>query len=179
MATSFSSSSSSSSFSSSSSLLTKPYISQSPIKFTNLTNLRPNPSPILCVMSNPSTNLTGRDRCTHTSVGHATIIRTSYNIRKAIQDWVTNVETTHYILVTRKTRLLKNGGGTSQMCWLPCVGGRFLIHVLFHEFVDDKDVRLIGVEAAGFGLDSGKHAATLTKGEVGVLHGTNELIETR
>ncbi|GJX61020.1 tryptophan synthase beta chain 1 [Tanacetum coccineum] len=46
------------SFSSSPSLLTKPYISQSPIKFTYLTNLRPNPSPILCVMSNPSTNLT-------------------------------------------------------------------------------------------------------------------------
>ena len=39
------------------------------------------------------------------------------------------------------------------------------------EFVNEKDVRLIGVEAAGFGLDSGKHAATLTKGEVGVLHG--------
>ncbi|MED6226125.1 tryptophan synthase [Stylosanthes scabra] len=42
---------------------------------------------------------------------------------------------------------------------------------LFHEFVDNNDVRLIGVEAAGFGLESGKHAATLTKGEVGVLHG--------
>ncbi|KAK0600654.1 hypothetical protein LWI29_017132 [Acer saccharum] len=42
---------------------------------------------------------------------------------------------------------------------------------LFHELVNDKDVRLIGVEAAGHGLDSGKHAATLTKGEVGVLHG--------
>nr|AFK40124.1 unknown [Lotus japonicus] len=42
---------------------------------------------------------------------------------------------------------------------------------LFHEFIDDKDVRLIGVEAAGLGLESGKHAATLTKGEIGVLHG--------
>ncbi|KAH1042364.1 hypothetical protein GLYMA_09G101000v4 [Glycine max] len=42
---------------------------------------------------------------------------------------------------------------------------------LFNEFVDDKDVRLIGMEAVGFGLDSGKHATTLTKGEVGVLHG--------
>ncbi|GJT37694.1 tryptophan synthase beta chain 1 [Tanacetum coccineum] len=46
------------SFSSSSSLLTKPYISQLPIKLTKLTNLRPNPSPISCVMTNPSTNLT-------------------------------------------------------------------------------------------------------------------------
>ncbi|KAK9950305.1 hypothetical protein M0R45_005802 [Rubus argutus] len=40
---------------------------------------------------------------------------------------------------------------------------------LFHEFVEDKDVGLIGVEAVGYGLDSGKHAATLTKGDVGVL----------
>ncbi|KAL4554846.1 hypothetical protein LXL04_037452 [Taraxacum kok-saghyz] len=42
---------------------------------------------------------------------------------------------------------------------------------LFHEFVEDTEVRMIGVEAAGFGIESGKHAATLTKGEVGVLHG--------
>ena len=42
---------------------------------------------------------------------------------------------------------------------------------LFHEFVDDKDVRLIGVEAAGEGVDTSKHAATLTKGSPGVLHG--------
>ncbi|KAF2304988.1 hypothetical protein GH714_000914 [Hevea brasiliensis] len=42
---------------------------------------------------------------------------------------------------------------------------------LFHEFTGDEDVRLIGVEAAGFGLDSGKHAATLARGEVGVYHG--------
>ncbi|KAK7845876.1 tryptophan synthase beta chain 2 [Quercus suber] len=61
------------------------------------------------------------------------------------------------------------GRGTRRsgsMCWW-----RFNAMGLFHEFVDDKDVRLIGVEAAGFGLDSGKHAATLSKGEVGVLHG--------
>ncbi|KAK3012261.1 hypothetical protein RJ639_012172 [Escallonia herrerae] len=44
-----------------------------------------------------------------------------------------------------------------------CVGGGSNAMGIFHEFVDDKDVRLIGVEAAGFGLDSGKHAATLTK----------------
>jgi tryptophan synthase beta subunit len=42
---------------------------------------------------------------------------------------------------------------------------------LFHEFVDDEDVRLIGVEAAGFGIGTNKHAATLTMGQVGVLHG--------
>jgi len=42
---------------------------------------------------------------------------------------------------------------------------------LFHEFIEDRGVRMVGVEAAGFGVDTDKHAATLTKGEVGVLHG--------
>ncbi|MBA0598279.1 hypothetical protein Gorai_008047, partial [Gossypium raimondii] len=42
---------------------------------------------------------------------------------------------------------------------------------LFHEFINDEDVRLIGVEAAGFGLDSGKHVATLTRGDVDLYHG--------
>ncbi|KAH9307883.1 hypothetical protein KI387_035794, partial [Taxus chinensis] len=70
---------------------------------------------------------------------------------EAIRDWVTNVETTHYILGSV-------AGGSNAMG-------------LFNEFVDDENVRLIGIEAAGLGLDSGKHAATLTKGEVGILHG--------
>ncbi|KAE8733570.1 Tryptophan synthase beta chain 2 [Hibiscus syriacus] len=110
---------------------------------------------------------------------------------EAIRDWVTNVETTHYILgsvagphpypmmvrefhgvigeETRKQALEKWGGKPDVL--LACVGGGSNAMGLFHELVDDKDVRFIGVEAAGFGLDSGKHAATLTKGEVGVLHG--------
>ncbi|XP_024018596.1 tryptophan synthase beta chain 1 [Morus notabilis] len=110
---------------------------------------------------------------------------------EAIRDWVTNVETTHYILgsvagphpypmmvrefhkvigkETRKQALEKWGGKPDVL--VACVGGGSNAMGLFHEFVDDKDVRLIGVEAAGYGLDSGKHAATLTKGEVGVLHG--------
>ncbi|KAL5177912.1 Tryptophan synthase beta chain 2, chloroplastic [Glycine soja] len=110
---------------------------------------------------------------------------------EAIRDWVTNVETTHYILgsvagphpypmmvrefhavigkETRKQALEKWGGKPDIL--IACVGGGSNAMGLFNEFVDDKDVRLIGVEAAGFGLDSGKHAATLTKGEVGVLHG--------
>ncbi|KAJ8534462.1 hypothetical protein K7X08_016190 [Anisodus acutangulus] len=110
---------------------------------------------------------------------------------EAIRDWVTNVETTHYILgsvagphpypmmvrefhavigkETRKQALEKWGGKPDVL--VACVGGGSNAMGLFHEFVDDKDVRLIGVEAAGFGVDSGKHAATLTKGEVGVLHG--------
>ncbi|XVF03932.1 hypothetical protein REPUB_Repub05bG0036000 [Reevesia pubescens] len=110
---------------------------------------------------------------------------------EAIRDWVTNVETTHYILgsvagphpypmmvrefhavigkETRKQALEKWGGKPDVL--VACVGGGSNAMGLFHEFVNDKDIRLIGVEAAGFGLDSGKHAATLTKGEVGVLHG--------
>ncbi|KAI3702970.1 hypothetical protein L6452_28724 [Arctium lappa] len=110
---------------------------------------------------------------------------------EAIRDWVTNVETTHYILgsvagphpypmmvrefhavigkETRKQALEKWGGKPDVL--VACVGGGSNAMGIFHEFVDDKDVRLIGVEAAGFGLESGKHAATLTKGEVGVLHG--------
>ncbi|PRQ24937.1 putative tryptophan synthase [Rosa chinensis] len=110
---------------------------------------------------------------------------------EAIRDWVTNVETTHYILgsvagphpypmmvrdfhkvigkETRKQALEKWGGKPDVL--VACVGGGSNAMGLFHEFVEDKDIRLIGVEAAGFGLDSGKHAATLTKGDVGVLHG--------
>ncbi|XP_043690027.1 tryptophan synthase beta chain 2, chloroplastic-like isoform X2 [Telopea speciosissima] len=110
---------------------------------------------------------------------------------EAIRDWVTNVESTHYILgsvagphpypmmvrdfhavigkETRKQAMEKWGGMPDVL--VACVGGGSNAMGLFHEFVNDADVRLIGVEAAGFGLDSGRHAATLTKGDVGVLHG--------
>ncbi|XP_073273105.1 tryptophan synthase beta chain 1 [Primulina huaijiensis] len=110
---------------------------------------------------------------------------------EAIRDWVTNVESTHYILgsvagphpypmmvrefhavigkETRKQSMEKWGGKPDVL--VACVGGGSNAIGLFHEFVDDEDVRLIGVEAAGFGLDTGKHAATLTKGDIGVLHG--------
>ncbi|KAG5235673.1 hypothetical protein OIU76_025651 [Salix suchowensis] len=110
---------------------------------------------------------------------------------EAIRDWVTNVETTHYILgsvagphpfpmmvrefhrvigiETRKQALEKWGGKPDVL--VACVGGGSNAMGLFDEFIKDRDVRLIGVEAAGLGIDSGKHAATLTKGEVGVLHG--------
>ncbi|KAF3775658.1 Tryptophan synthase beta chain 2 [Nymphaea thermarum] len=110
---------------------------------------------------------------------------------EAIRDWVTNVETTHYILgsvagphpypmmvrefhavigkETRRQAMEKWGGKPDVL--VACVGGGSNAMGLFHEFIEDPDVRLIGVEAAGFGLDSGKHAATLSKGEVGVLHG--------
>jgi len=84
---------------------------------------------------------------------------------EAIRDWVTNVETTHYIL-----------GSVEQWSGLPdillaCVGGGSNAMGLFHNFTQEPSVRLIGVEAAGKGLETNKHAATLTKGRIGVLHG--------
>ena len=110
---------------------------------------------------------------------------------EAIRDWVTNVETTHYILgsvagphpypmmvrdfhavIGQETRqqCLEQWGGLPDIL-LACVGGGSNAMGLFHEFVQDPTVRMIGVEAAGEGIATGHHAATLTQGEVGVLHG--------
>ena len=110
---------------------------------------------------------------------------------QAIRDWVTNVETTHYILgsvagphpypmiVREFHRVI--GQETRQQCvekWnglpdilMACVGGGSNAMGLFHEFIDEPTVRMIGIEAAGEGVDTDKHAATLTAGRVGVLHG--------
>jgi tryptophan synthase beta chain len=110
---------------------------------------------------------------------------------EAIRDWVTNVETTHYILgsvagphpypmMVRDFQAVI-GQETRAQCqekWnglpdilLACVGGGSNAMGLFHEFVTEPSVRLIGIEAAGEGVDSEKHAATLTRGRPGVLHG--------
>jgi tryptophan synthase beta chain len=110
---------------------------------------------------------------------------------EAIRDWVTNVETTHYILgsvagphpypmMVRDFHAII-GSETRQQCleqWdgipdilIACVGGGSNAMGLFHEFVKEPSVRLIGVEAAGEGVQTGRHAATLTHGQVGVLHG--------
>lgn len=110
---------------------------------------------------------------------------------EAIRDWVTNVETTHYILgsvagphpypmmvrdfhgvigVETRAQCLEKWGGLPDIL-LACVGGGSNAMGLFHEFVHEPSVRLIGVEAAGSGIETGKHAATLTKGQIGVLHG--------
>lgn len=110
---------------------------------------------------------------------------------EAIRDWVTNVETTHYILgsvagphpypmmvrdfhavIGQETRAQcqEKWGGLPDIL-LACVGGGSNAMGLFHQFVDEPAVRLIGVEAAGEGVDTEKHAATLTQGRVGVLHG--------
>ncbi len=110
---------------------------------------------------------------------------------EAIRDWVTNVESTHYILgsvagphpypmmvrdfhgvIGQETRsqCLEKWGGLPDIL-LACVGGGSNAMGLFYEFVGDPSVRLIGVEAEGSGITSGKHAATLTQGKPGVLHG--------
>ena len=110
---------------------------------------------------------------------------------EAIRDWVTNVETTHYILgsvagphpypmmvrdfhhvigLETREQCLEKWGGLPDIL-LACVGGGSNAMGLFYEFLKDSAVRIIGVEAAGESIISGKHAATLTKGRPGVLHG--------
>jgi tryptophan synthase beta chain len=110
---------------------------------------------------------------------------------EAIRDWVTNVETTHYILgsvagphpypmivrdfhavIGQETRAQarEKWGGLPDIL-MACVGGGSNAMGLFHDFIEEPSVRMIGVEAEGEGVLSGKHAATLTQGRVGVLHG--------
>ncbi len=112
-------------------------------------------------------------------------------MNEAMRDWVTNVDNTHYIIGTVAgpdpyPRLVRDfqsviGKETRSQCLerigrLPdvlvaCVGGGSNAIGLFHPFIDDADVRLVGVEAAGTGIETGRHAAPLTAGRVGVLHG--------
>jgi tryptophan synthase beta chain len=115
---------------------------------------------------------------------------------EAIRDWVTNVETTHYILGSVAgphpyPMLVRDfhaviGNEARKQCMesfgrlpdvlLACVGGGSNAMGLFHPFVQDTSVRLIGVEAAGDGVETGRHAATITEGRVGVLHGAMSLL---
>jgi tryptophan synthase beta chain len=110
---------------------------------------------------------------------------------EAIRDWVTNVETTHYILgsvagphpypmmvrdfhavIGQETRAQSiEKWGVLPDILLACVGGGSNAMGLFYEFMNESSIRFIGIEAAGEGVNTEKHAATLTKGRVGVLHG--------
>jgi tryptophan synthase beta chain len=111
-------------------------------------------------------------------------------MNEAIRDWVTNVRTTYYLLgtvggphpypmlvrdfqavigVEARAQILEQEGRLPD-CIVACVGGGSNSIGIFHPFLDDP-VRLIGVEAAGHGIETGKHAATLSAGQVGVLHG--------
>jgi len=112
-------------------------------------------------------------------------------INETIRDWVTNIETSHYIIgsavgphpypmivrdfqsvIGRESReqILKSAGRLPDYA-IACVGGGSNAIGLFSGFIDDDEVRLIGVEAAGAGVDTDEHAATMTKGRPGVLHG--------
>jgi len=111
---------------------------------------------------------------------------------EAIRDWVTNVNDTYYIIgsvvgpapyprMVRDFQSIIGREGRAQMLEragrLPktvvaCVGGGSNAMGVFHAFVDDKEVELVGVEAAGKGLDSGEHSASLARGRPGVLHGS-------
>ncbi len=112
-------------------------------------------------------------------------------INEAIRDWVTNVETTYYVIgsvvgphpypmmvrdfqsvIGKETRrqILAAEGRLPDVI-LACVGGGSNAMGFFFPFVNDQMVKMIGVEAAGAGLESDKHSATLTVGEPGVLHG--------
>jgi tryptophan synthase beta subunit len=113
-------------------------------------------------------------------------------INEAIRDWVTNVETTHYLLgsvvgphpyptMVRDFQSVIGTEAREQMeavegklpdYAVACVGGGSNAMGLFHPFYGDESVRLIGVEAAGQGVTTGKHAATLSAGKPGVLHGS-------
>jgi tryptophan synthase beta chain len=112
-------------------------------------------------------------------------------LNEAMRDWVTNVERTFYIIGTvagphpypmmvrdfqsiigREAReQMPEIAGRQPDAVLACVGGGSNAMGIFHAYIPDEQVRLIGVEAAGQGLESGKHAATLCAGKPGVLHG--------
>jgi tryptophan synthase beta chain len=112
-------------------------------------------------------------------------------LNEAMRDWVTNVESTFYIIGTvagphpypmmvrdfnavvgRELRTqMPEAIGRQPDAILACVGGGSNAMGAFYPYIEDKSVRLIGVEAGGLGLASGKHAATLCAGKPGVLHG--------
>jgi tryptophan synthase beta chain len=112
-------------------------------------------------------------------------------VSEAIRDWVTNVENTHYLIgsavgphpypmMVRDFQVVIGAEARYQMLeqigQLPdyavaCVGGGSNAIGLFSAFIEDTEVRLIGVEAAGGGIESGRHAASLGAGRLGVLHG--------
>jgi tryptophan synthase beta chain len=117
-------------------------------------------------------------------------------INEAMRDWVTNVETTHYMLGTvagphpfptmvrdfhkiigeeSREQVLALTGKLPDAV-LACIGGGSNAIGIFHAFIPDAGVRLIGFEAGGDGVETGRHAATITGGSPGVLHGTRSYV---
>ncbi len=112
-------------------------------------------------------------------------------VNEALRDWVTNVRTTHYIIgsalgphpfpmivrdfqsvIGRETKeqLIEFEGKLPDVI-VACVGGGSNAIGIFYPFIENEEVRLIGVEAAGYGLETGQHAASINGGTVGILHG--------
>jgi len=113
-------------------------------------------------------------------------------VNEAIRDWVTNVESSYYIIgsavgphpypyivrefqsiigIESRIQIIEKTGKLPDYV-LACVGGGSNAIGIFSGFIDDENVSLIGVEASGEGVETGKHAATLTKGTPGILHGS-------
>ncbi len=117
-------------------------------------------------------------------------------INEAMRDWVTNVETTHYVLGSvlgahpyprmvrdfqavigqEARRQILEAEGRLPDCLVACVGGGSNAIGLFHAFLEDREVRMIGVEAGGLGIASGRHAARFAERTVGILHGTRSYV---
>ncbi|HYZ88372.1 MAG TPA: tryptophan synthase subunit beta [Myxococcales bacterium] len=117
-------------------------------------------------------------------------------MNEAIRDWVTNVRTTYYCigsaagphpypLLVRELQAIIGDEiaadcaerlGRLPEAIVACVGGGSNAMGAFHRFIDERAVRLFGVEAAGLGLDSGKHGASLSRGRPGVLHGSRSYL---
>jgi tryptophan synthase beta chain len=114
----------------------------------------------------------------------------------AMRDWVSNVDDTYYMIGTvagphpypqmvrdfqaiigdeAREQILKAEGRLPDSL-VACIGGGSNAMGLFHPFLDDRDVRIIGVEAAGHGIETGKHAASLKGGTPGVLHGNRTFL---
>lgn len=117
-------------------------------------------------------------------------------INDALRDWVANVDTTHYLLGTAagahpfpamvryfhevigeetREQILEQAGRLPDAV-VACVGGGSNAIGIFHGFLDDRSVRLYGFEAGGDGVESGRHAATITLGRPGVLHGARSYL---
>lgn len=117
-------------------------------------------------------------------------------INEALRDWVANVESTHYLLGTvagphpfptmvrdfhsvigieSRQQMIEQFGSLPDVV-AACVGGGSNAIGIFHAFLDDEDVRLVGMEAAGDGVETLRHAATLSMGRPGVLHGAKSYL---
>jgi tryptophan synthase beta chain len=117
-------------------------------------------------------------------------------MNEAMRDWVTNVADTFYVIGTvagphpypmmvrdfqsvigreARAQILEREGRLPDAA-VACIGGGSNAIGLFHPFLEDESVRLIGVEAAGLGVESGKHAASLTGGAPGILHGAKSYL---